>query len=578
METSSKPYRKFHMKRLYTLLPPLCLLIIGLAVLTVSYYSGREDDIFFHRKTSRILTQGWIRRGDADLPLTSFPYTDKHSTDLLFSNTLPENLELEYVLVIPNHYQRLEVSVGDKIIYQYGMNLEDPRFMPANLYCLAPILPEYSGQEITIRLQAISLLKRITLDMPFLAPSGEILGQILMDNLFKLLFCMVTGTISLVLVIASALLRFRSQTGEGESKSFFYLGLFMLIAAFWLLTDSNLGQFLFANSQLCLVLSFEAFMLMPVPLLLFVGLVCCRHPKGIRILLILYAVNFAAQNLLYLSGARHFMHMLPVTHILMVGSILTIIGYMIRELCLNHSIYAKWTLIGIGLFISIGSLSLFFFYRNVGRDYDFCFMLGFFIYMVIMVLLCMYRFQQVSRISVKTKIYREMAYTDVLTGLGNRMLYEKRLKYFQSLLQPDSAVSIVMLDINNLKTVNDTEGHTAGDLLIRDAAECIRDAFGDLAECFRLGGDEFLVLLWGQELSVPYYQKRLNQLISHCNMNRDTALSVASGYAVKKASDSSIDSLQALVQKADADMYREKQLYHCRPAENTIHKPPGMIY
>ena len=83
--------------------------------------------------------------------------------------------------------------------------------------------------------------------------------------------------------------------------------------------------------------------------------------------------------------------------------------------------------------------------------------------------------------------------TDMLTGLGNRHAYtEDARKYETGSLPAD--LTIIYLDVNELKHINDTLGHHAGDELICGAAECISKVFFRVGGCYRTGGDEFIVM------------------------------------------------------------------------------------
>ena len=83
--------------------------------------------------------------------------------------------------------------------------------------------------------------------------------------------------------------------------------------------------------------------------------------------------------------------------------------------------------------------------------------------------------------------------TDMLTGLRNRNEMNRQM---QRMSAPGEPIGIVFADLNGLKTVNDTEGHEAGDMLLRDAASALRRVFA-AEDVFRVGGDEFVVFLPG---------------------------------------------------------------------------------
>ena len=84
------------------------------------------------------------------------------------------------------------------------------------------------------------------------------------------------------------------------------------------------------------------------------------------------------------------------------------------------------------------------------------------------------------------------ALTDGLTGLGNRRAFDLKLDRNQDAGAP---FGLVLADLDNLKQVNDRQGHLAGDQLIQLIAKKLADLCGPEDQAFRLGGDEFVVLV-----------------------------------------------------------------------------------
>jgi len=99
----------------------------------------------------------------------------------------------------------------------------------------------------------------------------------------------------------------------------------------------------------------------------------------------------------------------------------------------------------------------------------------------------------------RAEAYRVLAYRDPLTDLGNRRAFEDQLR--TSLQRPDATGMLLMIDVDEFKTVNDEHGHEAGDRLLRAAGQAISRSIrpGDLAA--RYGGDEFAVLLPGASMT-----------------------------------------------------------------------------
>jgi diguanylate cyclase (GGDEF)-like protein len=90
---------------------------------------------------------------------------------------------------------------------------------------------------------------------------------------------------------------------------------------------------------------------------------------------------------------------------------------------------------------------------------------------------------------------RSLAETDALTGLYNRMHLAERLAHLASERGREEDYGLLCLDLDGFKAVNDTHGHNAGDGLLQAVAERIRDAVRRDDIVFRMGGDEFLILL-----------------------------------------------------------------------------------
>lgn len=116
---------------------------------------------------------------------------------------------------------------------------------------------------------------------------------------------------------------------------------------------------------------------------------------------------------------------------------------------------------------------------------------------------------------------REQGDTDQLTGLFNRRKLEHDLTlHYESWARHSAPTSILMFDLDNLKKINDTQGHYAGDELIRAVANVCRKALRKTDTACRFGGDEFVVALpnTGREQAMQFakrlrenFQKELSQ-------------------------------------------------------------------
>lgn len=98
-------------------------------------------------------------------------------------------------------------------------------------------------------------------------------------------------------------------------------------------------------------------------------------------------------------------------------------------------------------------------------------------------------------------LYQEMstqAMFDSLTGLGNRHYYNQSLKKaIARAYRKQGVISLVVLDLDNFKQLNDKFGHKCGDYILKEFGDVIRNTIRNTDQAFRIGGDEFVVIVQG---------------------------------------------------------------------------------
>lgn len=150
------------------------------------------------------------------------------------------------------------------------------------------------------------------------------------------------------------------------------------------------------------------------------------------------------------------------------------------------------------------------------------------------------------------KNLERMSYLDQLTQIGNRYAM---VKYTEG-MRPGESVGIVYGDITGLKRVNDAEGHEAGDHLILAASACMKEAFGDAYELFRIGGDELLAICAG--IGETEFRERVARLRK---IMADSSVNMAVGADWEKDSEAGVSVVLAA---AETQMYKDKAAYYQR--------------
>jgi len=149
------------------------------------------------------------------------------------------------------------------------------------------------------------------------------------------------------------------------------------------------------------------------------------------------------------------------------------------------------------------------------------------------------------------------AYTDFLTGLRNRRYLEIILeRELFRLWRYGRPLSLILLDLDGFKAVNDTHGHEVGDRVLRTLARCLEDHLRQSDRAVRLGGEEFAVVLPETELPQAIrLAERLRREVALLKVPPVESLSASFGVAQAVPADSPL----SLLKRADEALYRAKR-------------------
>ncbi len=153
-----------------------------------------------------------------------------------------------------------------------------------------------------------------------------------------------------------------------------------------------------------------------------------------------------------------------------------------------------------------------------------------------------------------------LAYHDSLTGLGNRLLFKEQLdEALKDVSVTPHPLAVLFLDLDGFKAVNDTLGHSVGDLLLKCIATKLRDLLPSTDRIARLGGDEFAILQMSspQPMSSIQLAERIIDIVGqpHNIDGHEVTVGASIGIAIARPGEMSTESL---LKSADLAMYSAK--------------------
>ena len=368
--------------------------------------------------------------------------------------------------------------------------------------------------------------------------------------------------VAAILFLCVALLLIGSVHQEMRTKCL-NLALFATAFSVYQLTESQFVQHMAKTPYLLYLGNHLVLALLPIFLThAYRSRFSLPFQKYIRLVEAICWLNFGGQALLHFSGILDLRYMFLVTQCCCFLVCLSMIIPMIVER--NRPVMRRVALEVAPLFVgSFLDFISYFMQFNSGKAWYYIgryVSIGFLMTLIIVIYEVRKASEQAAAESLKSQFFQEMAYTDSLTGVGNRAAFDEELNKLSSEGSCPQSMLCISADLNNLKVMNDTHGHHEGDALIQRCAALLDDCFSSQGRVFRVGGDEFNVFLYDvTEADWPTLKKQFEKKIEKCNREEAFPLSVALGCAA--VSDGNV--AQAL-QLADERMYEAKSSASCK--------------
>lgn len=531
-------------------------LIFLVLTLFISIFVIDNNKKSFERDTTVVLNDGWRVNGEEEDDISSISVTLKPGEKISLSRIIDSSLYKNNHLIFYCGEMGIETFVGDKQIYSLNRtNLSDRILIKSNI--VIELTGICVGDEIILNIFNVSE-REMDYEIPYMrmgtfdAIEREIYGQ---EWVTIICFVLMVA----VLIVFITFIFYASRTKKTMERRFIPFGLFVLVTCIWLFTDSTIINLYPINIELVSLISIFAFKFLPLGIIYFMQLSFIERITSFRIMLYLVYLNIVLGIINCIGGFYSLNYGIFVDQLLLISSLIVCVIYTIKYIKkYDNDFQQKLLLFAFSIFL-VTSLSSFICYYVYSSDlYHIIISIGTVCFFVCVFAILVYfsHLDSKSRkaIAMERNLFRKLSYKDELTGLGNKREFEEDMENYTNIYDKND-LSLIYIDINDIKRINDTYGHGAGNILISQCAECIMKAFNDEGKCYRIGGDEFAVVL-NKQIDIEHAITHLKELIKVSNGERIYKLSVSIGYACMDEKD--VNTIEELRFNADLSMYKDK--------------------
>ena len=553
-------------KNFYSIAIIFCIIIFAALIVAVGMLT-RPDNHSTTKFTEPIeLKTNWYidMENEEDILWESLPYYNELRQDVFkVYNYLPNDLSDTTCIFLKTNFQSVMVEIeGFGVIYN-ELN-DDQELMGERIEVLTHIIElkdEYAGKKITVISENIAKYQYPILEEVLIGEKGDVLLNILSGTVVSMYFIALTAILGLALIIIGILLVINKSTK--------YIADCLCLAIFTLLFDAwlicNISEIQCLINDKATLYSIYTFTLYTVLLPIFILLrnKCTSFTKLYDSLFIINVLIMIINFILASTTNFKLLSSSIVLHIfLSVAIILMLYTVFVEYFKHKNKTILSFLISGSIFFFCVGLTLAAYYFPNMKLaviDYDFFVKIAFIVFVLINGVTYL---QQVILASLKmseSAIYRKLAFTDLMTNLNNRSSFDHYLNTLTE--EMFDSISILEVDIDGLKFVNDNFGHSVGDEMIKKFASEIKEVFGEYGKCFRIGGDEFEIIILNENKSF------INLLIDRFKSNIDN-MTLSSGSKVYVSIGATFDdgmlskhkSIANLINITDRLMYENKHI------------------
>ncbi len=472
------------------------LVIIGLIsfILMMFLLSSMDQREDFHLISGKMqeLTGPWIVEAQGERQTNvSLPYDLGLEDGVRYSAStkIPLLAENQDTILLRASMQDLWVYLDDQLIHKHiqpaSLSLHMP---PSSLWVLVDIPEDSIGK--TLRIEYVSKVDEFSglINEVYLDRKAMILYDLFVSQSFGFAVFLLLALLGIISIGTSFAFK------NAQDLRLFYLGFMSITVGIWVLAEARLMQYFIGNR---FILGSLAYLMIPIIAFFFALYIKDaiitqeKFKKHLKYLAYLFLAIVLINVSLQISGVMVYIDMMQFTLPIILISAIYAAYLIVLEITVHNNEeaerFVKFTII---LLVSL-ILEIVSFFTRAFVSISSFFRIGVVIFFGMLAVDTFSYIRSNMRRRDETLLLEKLAYKDFLTGGFNRTAYERDV---QSYLDTQKSFRLILLDLNELKHINDTYGHNQGDEAIRLVFNAMKTSFVQ-GKNYRIGGDEFAVLI-----------------------------------------------------------------------------------
>ncbi|SDB28674.1 GGDEF domain-containing protein [Eubacterium oxidoreducens] len=543
----------------------LLFIVIGIAVVKGNYIDRVEVESIEY-------SNGWTTEDGNEMSMNdAWTVWEDGADTYTLSKVLPISYKSESAcLNFRSKNCDFKIYIDGDEIYQYEQ--KGPKIVGKScgtIFHSVELYDSYKGETITFVVDASYHDDSCFINSLSIEPALTYNIAYMRSHVMEFIIGIAIFIIGVMLIILSVVMK----RAKYEPYLTLSLGVLALVLGFWTAIETVFAQMIFGRTALMHYLDFLMLMLLPITSIVFVNAyVLTKRPKLVSIVSFSVLAEMVGLTLTTITGIADYHELLKIIHAVIILAAV-FIAWMILK---NHKELRERRIrtiehygIYLGVIILVGTAIVEIVKYNNSNiqtsDSAHIVRWGAFFFILIVSFSTTAKVMREMRLAKEAETIQKMAYTDALTGMKNRTAYRRDEAEYERQVQSGQIdqIIIAIVDLNNLKTINDTLGHHWGDIAIKKAAEIIEHAVEDKGSAYRIGGDEFAIFLYHPTQSVEEIWKecqkemRDQEILYNAIPEKEFELSMAYGAVVYDRESSG--SLERMEQVADDHMYEMKR-------------------